>query len=65
MDTREDTLKALEDGKELISKVTGLKYKLIEGLLYSKNSERAEWELSGLGFFNPVSWLNLHDLNRP
>jgi len=61
MDTREDTLKALTDGKELTSTVTGLKYKLIDGLLYSKNSERAEWEQSGLSFFNPVSWQNLHD----
>jgi hypothetical protein len=59
METREDTLKALQDGKELTSLVTGLKYRLVEGLLFSKNSERAEWELSGLCFFNPVSWLNL------
>jgi len=61
MNTREDTLKALTDGKELTSTVTGLKYRLVDGLLYSKNSERTEWELSGLSFFNPVSWLNLRD----
>jgi hypothetical protein len=61
MESREDTLKALNEGKELTSSVTGIKYKLIDGLLYSKNFERTEWLLSGLTFLYPVSWLNLHD----
>ncbi|UFS61547.1 hypothetical protein LOH54_07710 [Sulfurimonas sp. HSL-3221] len=59
MDTKEETLKALSEGKELTSTVTGLKYKLIEGLLHSRNSERAQWQRSGLDFHNPVSWQNL------
>ncbi|MHC3994737.1 hypothetical protein ACXWTF_07890 [Thiomicrolovo sp. ZZH C-3] len=59
MNTREETLKALKDGKELISSVTGLRYKIIEGLLHSRDSERVEWQRSGLHFYNPVSWQNL------
>ena len=42
MESREATLKALENGKELTSKITGIKYKQVGGLLYSKNSERSE-----------------------
>jgi len=61
MESREATLKALENGKELTSKITGIKYKQVGGLLYSKNSERSEWTLSGLTFFNPGSWQNLQD----
>jgi hypothetical protein len=61
MESREATLKALEDGKELTSSATGIKYKMIQGQLYSKNSERTEWLLSGLTFLNPGSWLNLQD----
>ena len=61
MESKEATLKALKIGKELTSKITGIKYKLIDGLLYSKNSERSEWTLSGLTFFNPGSWQNLQD----
>ncbi|MEJ2467815.1 MAG: hypothetical protein P8Y65_00925 [Campylobacterales bacterium] len=61
MESREDTLKALNEGKELTSSVTGIRYKLIDGLLYSKNYERTEWSLSGLSFYHPVSWLNLRD----
>jgi len=59
MDTKEEALKALSEGKELTSKVTGLRYKLIDGRLYSKEKERSEWQLSGLHFYNPVSWQNL------
>jgi hypothetical protein len=59
MDSREATLKALEEGKQLTSVITGLKYKLIGGHLYSRNSESKKWMESGLTFINPASWLNL------
>jgi hypothetical protein len=59
MDSREAALKALKEGKELYSTVTGIKYKLVNGQLFSRNCERAEWSESGLTFLNPASWLNL------
>lgn len=59
MESKEATLKALNDGKELTSSITGMKYKIIDGHLHSRNSERTEWLLSGLTFLNPASWLNL------
>lgn len=61
MDNKEATLKALDEGKELTSTVTGIKYKLINGLLHSKNSESNEWKTSELIFMNPPSWLNLYE----
>jgi hypothetical protein len=61
MESREAALKALKEGKELTSTVTGIKYKLINGQLFSRNYERTEWLESGLTFLNPASWLNLKD----
>ena len=61
MESREAALKALSEGKILTSTVTGLKYKLIDGLLHSKSSEQNDWTLSGLTFLNPPSWQNLFD----
>jgi hypothetical protein len=61
MQNREAVFKALKQGKKLTSKVTGIQYKLIEGLLHSKNGERSDWSLSGLTFDNPPSWLNLQE----
>ena len=61
MENREAVFKALNEGKKLTSKVTGIQYKLIDGQLYSKSGERNDWNLSGLTFDNPPSWLNLHD----
>jgi len=61
MESREATLRALNNGKELTSTVTGIKYKQLNGVLYSKNCERGEWTLSGLMFYNPGSWLNLYE----
>jgi hypothetical protein len=59
MQSREEVFKALQEGKELTSTVTGIKYKFINGQLFSRNSERTEWLESGLTFLNPASWLNL------
>lgn len=59
MESREAALRALDEGKELNSSVTGIRYKLINGLLHSRDSEHKEWTRSGLMFFNPPSWLNL------
>jgi len=61
MKSKEELFKALDEGKELTSTVTGIKYKSVEGLLYAKSSERSEWTLSGLTFCNPGSWLNLSE----
>jgi len=59
MESREAALKALDEGKELTSTVTGIRYKLIDGVLHAKSSERSEWTMSGLTFYNPGSWQNL------
>ena len=61
MESREAALKALDKGKELTSTVTGIRYKLIDGALHAKSSERSEWTQSGLTFCNPGSWLNLQE----
>jgi hypothetical protein len=61
METREAVFKALDEGKKLTSKVTGIQYKLIDGSLHSKNGERNDWNPSGLTFDNPPSWLNLQE----
>jgi hypothetical protein len=59
MDSREAMLKALKEGKQLTSVITGLKYKLIDGHLFSRNSESKKWMESGFTFMNSASWLNL------
>jgi hypothetical protein len=61
METREAVIKALDEGKKLTSSSSGIQYKLIEGKLHSRSSERSGWEPSELSFFNPPSWLNLRD----
>ncbi len=61
MESREAVLNALQEGKKLTSSVTELQYMLIEGKLHSRRGERSDWQLSGLDFDNPVSWLNLRD----
>ncbi|UFS61879.1 hypothetical protein LOH54_09450 [Sulfurimonas sp. HSL-3221] len=61
MQSKEAALKALDDGKELTSAVTGIKYKQMDGALYSKSSERSEWIVCGLMFYTPGSWLNLFE----
>ncbi len=59
MKSREDVIQALEEGQTLASTITGLQYMLIDGKLYSRHGERANWDESNLGFDNPPSWLNL------
>ncbi len=59
MDSKEAVLKALHEGRQLTSDITGIQYKLIDGQLYSKSYESKEWTESGLTFLNPASWLNL------
>lgn len=59
MKSREAVLEALHEGKNLISSITGLQYTLIDNILHARNSERAIWKESELGFDHPPSWLNL------
>lgn len=59
MKSREAVLEALHEGKDLISSITGLQYTLINNILHARNSERAPWNESELGFDHPPSWLNL------
>ena len=61
MESREAAIEALKKGKVLVSSVTQLQYTLIGGKLYSRHTERHEWNLSGLTFENPASWLNLRE----
>ncbi len=61
MESKEAVLRALKEGKKLTSTVTGLQYIMIEGKLHSRHSERNDWNLSGLDFQNPPSWLSLRD----
>ncbi len=61
MESREAVLKALDEGKKLTSNITGFQYKLINGTLHSRHSERNDWQPSELFFDNPPSWLNLRD----
>ncbi len=59
MKSKESVLEALNEGKNLISSITGLQYTLINAKLHTRTSERAEWNESDLHFYNPPSWLNL------
>ncbi len=59
MQSREEVLSALSEGKKLQSNVTGFHYKRVDGKLYSKHSEKSEWKESELLFDFPPSWLNL------
>ena len=60
MKSREAVLEALHEGKDLISRITGLQYTLINNILHARSSERAPWNESELGFEHPPSWLNLN-----
>ena len=62
MKSREAVFKALQEGQKLASKITGLQYMMAEGKLYSRHSERNDWNESNLGFDNPPSWLNLQEM---
>jgi len=59
MKSREAVLEALNEGKDLISSITGLQYTLINNTLHTRHSERSDWNQSELSFYNPPSWLNL------
>ncbi len=59
MKSKEAVLEALEEGKNLISSITGLQYTLINGILHTRNSDKNDWDESALNFYNPPSWLNL------
>jgi hypothetical protein len=61
MESKEAVLAALKEGKKLISCVTQMQYKLIEGKLYARHGEKRDWNPSGLTFENPASWLNLRE----
>ncbi len=59
MKSREAVLEALNEGKNLISSITGLQYTLINGILHTRHGEKSDWSQSDLNFYNPPSWLNL------
>jgi len=59
MKSKEAVLEALNEGKNLISSITGLQYTLINAQLHTRNSEKGDWNESNLNFYNPPSWLNL------
>ena len=59
MQSREEVIKALNEGKTLTNKISGAKLTLIDGKLHICSHERKKWEPSELSFFNPPSWLNL------
>ena len=59
MNSREEVIKALNEGKTLNNKVSGSQLMLIDGKLHIRNIDRKAWEPSELSFFNPPSWLNL------
>jgi len=61
MQSKAAVFKALDEGKKLVSKTSGMQYMLIEGTLHSRSQDRTKWEPSGLSFFNPASWLNLEE----
>ena len=59
MKSKEAVLEALNEGKNLISSITGLQYTLINAKLHTRHSEKGDWDESNLHFYNPPSWLNL------
>ena len=59
MKSKEAVLEALNEGKNLISSITGLQYTLINAKLHTRHSEKSDWNESNLHFYNPPSWLNL------
>lgn len=65
MKSKEAVLEALKEGKNLISRITGLQYTLIDNILYTRHIESKEWKQSELAFHNPPSWLNLKIIEDP
>lgn len=61
MESKAAVLKALDEGKTLVSSVTQMQYVLIDGKLHVRSSQKHAWNLSGLTFENPASWLNLRE----
>ncbi|GIU00301.1 hypothetical protein TSL6_08190 [Sulfurovum sp. TSL6] len=59
MKSKEAVFEALNEGKNLMSCITGIQYTMIKGILHTRHSERSDWEQSELNFYNPPSWLNL------
>lgn len=59
MQSKDEVLIALSEGKELYSTATGLRYQQINGKLHCKNSDKGEWQASELLFDFPPSWLNM------
>ncbi len=59
MKSKEDVLEALNEGKHLISSITGIQYTLINAKLHTRHSTKGDWNESDLNFYNPPSWLNL------
>ncbi len=64
MKSKEAVLEALNEGKNLISSITGLQYTLIDAKLHTRHSEKGDWEESNLHFYNPPSWLNLKIIEK-
>jgi len=54
--SKEAVLEALHKGKNLNT--------LINGILYTRHSERSDWNQSEVSFYNPPSWLNLKIIEK-
>jgi hypothetical protein len=65
MQSKEEVIKALDEGKTLNNKVSGQQFMMINGQLHIRSDGRKEWEPSELSFFNPPSWLNLEIQTKP
>ncbi|MDX1295296.1 MAG: hypothetical protein R3302_03460 [Sulfurimonadaceae bacterium] len=65
MNSKEEVIKALDEGKTLNNKISGVQLMMIDGKLHIRNLDRREWEPSELSFFNPPSWLNLEVISTP
>jgi hypothetical protein len=61
MESKAAVLQALQEGKILVSDVTQMHYRLIDGKLHTRHGEKHDWNPSGLTFENPASWLNLRE----
>ena len=59
MKSKEAVLEALNEGRNLISSITGIQYTLINTKLHARHSTQGDWNESNLNFYNPPSWLNL------
>ena len=59
MKSKEAVLEALNEGKHLMSSITGIEYTLINAKLHTRHTVKDDWNESQLSFYNPPSWLNL------